>query len=472
MGLGLVMLVLGAATVMVAQGDRATALQRKESGSSLAVTEGGIARLLAQLAAPNNSILLGRNYDTINPDTGKTYLGRDGILNSGDEQNTAVDEWTTYDTSSFPCFQQQSIGTPTLTTTGSMGAGTYVIRAYRYNARQGIGTLVVEGIQGQHRSAVSITVQIEPDLNNFPGVLTQEPYRSSTVQAGALALRGREILGSNGNVYYLPAGSADPDLNGISNPDDPSPGRSEYLNALWSSPAQDGASTNNVSGRIFACQLSTSMPLPPAGTNVGVIDTSQTLVGNNRFAPTVYRVEQIDLNNEILNIDTTNGPVYLQLLPDGSPSRSSITLRGTAQIQNIRTDGQPPKVGDLRILSWDHTAVRLFDRSCIQDAFLWLWRDELRLLTSGPGCPSGKNTNVEGVVWVESVLSSQNNASNRDIVYVGRYGEDYDTMVTPGATAGIAVPDDLASLKDVLKHINWPVRYRFRGIQNWQRFRL
>lgn len=86
MGLGLVMLILGLSSVMIAEGDRTTASLRKESGASLAIAEGGMARSLAQLSTPNNAVLLNRNYDTINPKTGKTYLGPDGTLNSGDEE--------------------------------------------------------------------------------------------------------------------------------------------------------------------------------------------------------------------------------------------------------------------------------------------------------------------------------------------------------------------------------------------------
>jgi hypothetical protein len=84
-GLGLVMTAIGITTILVAQNDRLAAQQRKESGSGLFVAEGGTARMLAQFQKPNNSLLLVRNYDSINPTTNKTYLGPDGVPNSGDE---------------------------------------------------------------------------------------------------------------------------------------------------------------------------------------------------------------------------------------------------------------------------------------------------------------------------------------------------------------------------------------------------
>ena len=77
------MILLGMSSMIMAQSDRITAWNRKESGASLAVSEGGMARTLAQLTQTDNRILLTRNYDTINPKTGTTYLGPDGILNSG-----------------------------------------------------------------------------------------------------------------------------------------------------------------------------------------------------------------------------------------------------------------------------------------------------------------------------------------------------------------------------------------------------
>jgi hypothetical protein len=101
-----------------------------------------------------------------------------------------------------------------------------------------------------------------------------------------------------------------------------------------------------------------------------------------------------------------------------------------------------------------------------------LWLDDFRLLTSGPGCPGGQNTNFEGVLWAETILSSKNAASNRNTNYLGSTGEPNDVTITPGATSGFAVPDDVSSLSDLFRYINWPVRYKFGGVTQWQRVRL
>jgi hypothetical protein len=190
--------------------------------------------------------------------------------------------------------------------------------------------------------------------------------------------------------------------------------------------------------------------------------------------PTRYKVDRIDLaNSEILTVDTTGGPVEIELVDNGNTGNNpdySITLHDTAQILNIRMDKQPPRVGDLRIILRGNSQTNLYDKTCIQDAFFYSPGDELRILTSGAGCPSGNNTNFEGVVWAQAILSSKNASGNRDVSYLGaNTGNQYDTTITPGANSGIEVPDDVSSLSDLLETVDWPVRYRYEIIQNWQR---
>lgn len=472
LGLGFVMVVLGLSTMMVAQSDRISAFNRKEAGASLAVAEGGMARSLAQLTAPNNAVLLNRNYDTINPKTGKTYLGPDGIFNNGDEGANAIDEWTGYDPSSAPCHQQKHWGSPNFATTGSMGeTGSYTVKAYRFNPSEQKGTLFVEASKDGKTTGVQIAIAIQPDLDDFPGLLLYDPSPDDPWHVGVLALRGRQILGSKGNVYYYPQGSQDPSLTASSASGDVD--RTAYLNAVFSSAASDGATGDTVSGTLFACLLSPTIPEGIKGTNFGTITTSQTLKGVGVNTQTLYQIEQIDLGgSDVLTVDTTNGPVVLDFVKDSAPGQS-IRLKDSAQILNVRTDGQPPRVGDLRIhLRGGDDTILLYDQTCIQNAFIWSEWDEIQLLTSGPGCPGGQNTNIEGVVWAEGILSSKNDPSNRDINFIGEVGEPFDTVITPNATSGIAVPEDVSSLVDLMAYVDYPVRYRFGGVLQWQRVRL
>jgi hypothetical protein len=474
-GLGFVITAIGITTICVAQNDRQTAQHRKESGSGLFVAEGGIARMLAQFHKPNNSQLLTRNFDTINSKTGKTYLGPDGVPNSGDEEVTAVDQWTGYDFSPKPCFQAAGISAPNLAKTGTIGTGdSYTLKSYRYDKTRQLGTVLVEGNHRGQSSFVAVTLEIEPTLEDFPGIMVVDHDPSNTLwQRGVLALRGRRILGSKGNVYYNPSSSSSPSLSRASQPGDAN--RSSYLNAVWSS-AADGANADTVDGKIFACKLTPNIPIESTGTNLGVIDTSTTLQGAGGISPTVYQVDKIDLaNSEILTVDTTNGPVHLNITDSGAEGNEpdlAITLRNTAKIINTRSDGRSPRVGDLRIMLRGNSQTNLYDQTCIQNAFLYSMQDELRILTSGPGCASGRNTNFEGVVWVQAILSSKNSSANRNVNYItGNSGTQYDTTITTGATSGIAVPDNVSSLMDLIEYIDWPARYRIGKLKNWQRVR-
>ncbi len=470
--LGLMMIAFAGTSLLVAQGARNTGYQRKMSGAALLVSDSAVARAMLQLSNPNNAMLLVRNYDPINPETGQNYLGVDGLFGSGDETVTPTDEWTGYDPSGVPCFQQMGWSPPNIALTGTISPNeSYTILAYRYSKKDKTGMLLVEGNYQGQRSKVAVTLSIEPVLDNFPGVLGLGE-RDPGWFGGNIGLRGRKILGRKANVYYYPRNSADPSLTAYSKPGDIA--RPSYLSAIYNSGAQDGANGDSVDQTIYACRLMPRIPFPTTGVLAGSILTSQTLSGTGGTTPTVFQVDKIALaNSDNLTIDTTGGPVVLNITDDGNDGRfptSSITLRNNAKILNARTDGQPPRVGDFRILIAGNSLVSLYDQSCIQNAFLFSVKDELRLLTAGPGCPGGQNTNFEGVVWAEDVFGAKNSDSNRSIsTYISSLNKEFDTLVIPGATSGVAVPDDVTSLSDLLEFIDLPVRYKYGTIQSWQR---
>jgi hypothetical protein len=473
LGLGLIMSLMGMGLMMQALKGSAIASGRKESGKATAITEAGIARTLTLLKQSYNAALLTRNYDPINPRTGRTYLGADGALNSGDEGASAVNEWTGYNPSTQPCYQQAGIGAPNMPTTGTIGTdGTYTLRAYRYNPTQQTGIVLVEGSHAGKSNAIAVTFSISPILDNFPGIATFNPTVDPLWPTGAVALRGRQVLGRKGNIYYHPLGSADPALTGSAAPGEAN--RLSFLNAVWATAAQDGAVGDTVAGKIVACPVRAYVPLGTPTTNLGIVTTSQTLTGIGGTAPTRFGVDQILLsNNDVLTVDTTNGPVEI-IISIPAPPAPGIVLRHNAKILNIRTDGQTPRVGDLRILSRGDRLVQLHEQTCIQNAFLWLYVDELQLFTSGSGCPGGRNTNFEGVAWLEALQTSKNAATNRDVNYLPIFGTGTapDTVVIPGVTSGIYVPDDVSSLIDLLQYADWPVMYQFSQIKSWSRQRL
>lgn len=453
LGLGFVMVILGLSTIMIAQSDRTSAFNRKEAGASLAVSEGGMARMLSQMTQPNNRILLTRSYDTINPKTGTTYLGPDGILNSGDEETTAIDEWTGYTGStSSACEDTGTTITPSVTTSGNMGSGgQYQLKAYRYNPTEQTGTLLIEGKHGERVSYVLSTLSIQSEVENFPGVLAME---------GAY-IRGRTLIGQHANLYFDPAYSVDSSLTDKSAPNDVD--RSAYLNAIYST-ATDGPAEDLIAGNIVGCKVTQtlSVDLPSTVRSLGSVRSSTTLTA----ADSPYHIEELELDGtNVVNVDTTDGPVYLYVT-------KSFELRGNAQLRNIRTDGQLPRVGDLRIIVHNavgpNLAIELYDQSCIDTAFVYNTENDLHLQGTGDGCPSSGNTNFDGVAWVEDVVSSINITPHTRSVP----SEDFDIITTNGSTSGIRVPNDVSSLADVVSGIGITPKNKFGYVKSWQRVRL
>jgi hypothetical protein len=461
MGLGLVMMALAATATIVAQNDRNSSLLRRESSSSNLVTEGGIARLLVQLRAPQNSILLGRSYDPINPRTNKNYLGADGIPNSGDEGTTGVDQWTNYPSSIHPCAATTGVGKPDLAVSGVLDntpgqVNEYNLRAYRYNPTTNLATLLVEGRHGKPGSVASTYIMVKfsvsPVASNFPGLLISQ----------AAYLQGRTISGASGNVFFANDdndGWQDrraPYLAGVATPSDPN--RPTYLNAIFSG-TTDGYNTDRVAGKLVACNFSHTLPLP---TTSNFKDTFDLNSSRTITAPTSginhYEASKISLkNNDVVTVDTTLGPVYIHV-------KSTVTMRNSARIINQRSDGKPPRVGDLRIIltGGDRKEIVILNNACIQRAFIYNPISDFQLQTTGNAC--GGPFSIDGVVWVEDFLSSRNTTTTRP-----EPDPDGDITTTTGMTYGIQISDDVSSLNDVLENINWPIQHRFGEIKSWQK---
>ncbi len=427
--MGLMMILVGVAAIARSQSTRLNSFSRTQStGGSLMIAEGGIARTLAQLTEVNNRVLLTGNYDAINPRTGKTYLGADGILNNGDEENTAVNQWLSASGVSACGTTTPNPGTPDMTYSGIIGDGnTYALRAYRYNNTNGTGTLLVEGKRKSSISLIKAIVTVDAVANNFPGVAALEK----------IELLGRNIIGSNGNIYYNPIFSANSSLTDSSAPGDAN--RPNYLNAIKSG-TNDGFSIDNVSGKIVACKLNFTFAYTPQGANLGDITTNKTLAGSSSGI-TYYQASKIDIENKIFDVDTTAGAVYIYI-------NGPVQVKGNSKLRNIRTDGIPPKVGDLRIIISTTDQTQIYDNPCIQNVFFYSPRGNLQLGGSGDGCPSSGNTNIDGVVWVREITN------------------------TSGSDSGIAVPDDLSSLADIANSIGLPTTQKLGSVKSWQRQQL
>lgn len=428
--MGIVMVLVGVAAVARSQSIRLNSFSRSQTvGGSSTVAEGGVARTLAQLTKPNNSVLLTGNYDSINPKTNKTYLGADGILNSGDEENTLVDEWASAGSSSS-CGATSNQGTTDITYDGIIGdSDSYALKAYRYNDTNGTGTLLIEGKRKTSVSLIKVIVTVDSVAGDFPGVAAIEK----------MELRGRDVTGSDGNVYYDPAFSTNTSLTESAAPGDAN--RPDYLNAIKSGTNDyddDNDSIDNISGKIVACKINPTFPYNPQGTTLGALKTNRQLSGSSGKI-TYFQADKIELKEDkTVKVDTTAGAVYIYI-------NGSVRIEKGSQIRNVRTDGIPPRVGDLRIIISTTDKTEIKDNACIQNAFFYAPRGKLQLDGSDNGCPSGGNSNIDGVVWAKEIINNTNGDS------------------------GVAIPDDVSSLSDIANSTGFAGTKKFGTVKSWQR---
>ncbi len=449
LALGLCMMTLGLSSVMIAQDDRDTAVLRQDSAASVLVSDSAIAQVLADLTTGSNAMLLNRNYDPINPNTGTTYLGQDGIPNTGDETQDATDEWTNY---TAQCLTSQGATQPNVAfMSGSLDQKSqYQLLAYRYDPELQQGYLIIEGRRLTLSTYVYVTLDVTPEVMTFPGVMTQS----------SMYWQGRTIVGSNGNAFFATSDAATTNLQSSVDVDDIS--RPTYLNAIWSG-SSDGFVNDTIQGKLVACDFSYVSSLVHQGNDLGTITSSQTLVATGPDV-THFQADSIDLSGtDQLIVDTTAGPVYLYL-------NGVLSLRDSAKIVNSRSDSIAPRVGDLRILSNLDTGgnLTLFDSSCIDTAFLFFPDDDAQFLTTQEGCGSGSHSNFRGVLWVEDIVNSINSASSRSFAD----GTDDLIVVTDSVFPGITVPDDISSLVDAMEMENFPVHNQVRSILSWERVEI
>ena len=440
------MLALAATSILLAQDGRDTAALRRDSAASLLVSDSAIAEVLAAFSSKENAVLLGRDYDPINPDTGFNYLGADGIPNTGDETNTAANNWNVT-ASDFACESPLNIQSPSINLTNTLStiAG-YRILAYRFDEPTMNGNLLVEGTHRGIPSYVHITLSLKDDLTDFPGIAADE----------AIYWQGRVASGTHSNFYFDPAESADTSLNSVGATSDAD--RGDYLNAIWSG-ALDGFATDNLQGDAVACNLTFSLPFTPKGTSLGAINSTLAL---NGVANTIreYQADSITLTGtDEVTVDTTNGPVHLYV-------KGLTTLRDSSKIRNVRTDGQSPKVGDLRIIQTptldDDGSVLLYDSPCLERVFIYAPKVNFHQLSTAGGCSGGIPSNVQGVVWAEDFENSTNSTSAR--VY-DRQGDP--DVPGSGVLAGIEVPEDIENMGDAIASLNLPRRFNISGVTAW-----
>lgn len=194
-GLGFIILLIATTLIIRSQEDRVTASAQKATAQSLAVAEGGITRSLSTLKQLHKGAYFRLNYDSLNSTTAQTHLGPDAILNSGDEETTAVNQWSN-PPYTVPCSTANS--SPPNLVSGKMGtSGNYTIKAYRYrdpdgNPRTGdeTGHLLIEGTHRKAGSQIQVSIPITQTAiaGSFPGL-----------SADNINLGNNDVLKATGN---------------------------------------------------------------------------------------------------------------------------------------------------------------------------------------------------------------------------------------------------------------------------------
>ncbi len=332
MGMGAIVLLVGLSMIIRSQNDRVIAIEQSQATSSYAVAEGGMARSLGYLNG-NYQPFLQYSYDPIKVG-GKTYLGPDGISNNGDEETTAVDQWTNLPNPP-PCFDPSGFASVLLR--GVIGPGAvnnYKLLAYRYNSGQ--GTLLIKGSEVNPKATtilqqkMAILPQTANTSANFPGLLATD-----------INLDNNDVLGTvSGNVICTNLANCSIP-NNSTNCVNGQPTLPALLNAI-------GAGPNGVvQGRIYVRSV-TWPPLPtaPAGTlSLGIISDNMTLPRPGDTPDSSgkynYSVSKIDLKGtETLTINTTGTPpTPVNLFVSGD-----ITMSGSAGIRHAS-----PDAGNFRI---------------------------------------------------------------------------------------------------------------------------
>lgn len=402
-GLGSIMLTVGFLMVARAQLDRSTAVQQVQTANSLALAEGGLARSLALLNG-NFQILLRRSFDPINPLTGRTYLGPDGIPKTGDEETVALNEWSNISTNELPpCVDPSEFEDILLAgTIGNSTGPNYRLLAYRYNdmgdsdGANDIGTILIQGQgdidtqQGNSNSATAVLVSMNiSNVNadsNFPGLLAE-----------SINLGNNDVLGSiSGNVVCTNAANCvvppDACLNGTPTIE----GLREAIGAL-----RNGV----VQGEIIIGPLTLpELPTAPTGaSNLGNISGNQTLPrsGDRQIDGAFhYIVDDISLSgSSSLTINSMSGPVFLYVSGD-------ISMRGNAIInhsgapENFRIYGNPADSNN----SNDQTFT-INGGSSATNVFIYA-PDAMVGINGGSSSPD-----IQGAVWAKTWDGSSSNVA-------------------------------------------------------------
>ncbi len=407
-GLGLIMILIGMTMIVKLQKDQVIASAQKGTAASLDIAEGGVARALSALNLPSNAFLLTLNYDPLDPNTNKVYLGPNGIPNDGDEENTAIDQWSNPPSNvvcntsgSLPAFVSDTLGL----------SGNYGIKAYRYDPGNQTGNLLIEGNQETAVSRVQVSIQVvqKTGLNSFPGL-----YASNSINLGNNdVLKVAGDTGTSANVICKDCQ--------LPNPSTQCSGGQPTDEGL--SAAVGKGSNSVVDGKIFLGEANIP-PVPPepvdncsatspppclidlnGSLDINTTDTlprpgdvtNRQTWGHLAQAPYFYRTTDMPLGNNVLNVNTDTAPVRLYVSGD-------LTLNGNGGIAHT---GDPDR---LAIFGTAATAQNFTISGGSSTSNLFIYAPNATVGING----GSSDPDIQGAVWAKTwVGSSSNNAEIR-----------------------------------------------------------
>jgi hypothetical protein len=430
--LGMLAILMALTTIVRSQSSQATAKGLQKKIQAGFVADAGVSQILASLKDSRYQTLLARNHDPVDA-SGSTYLGSDGIPQSGDETTTPANQWA-----NGPIKQPNPCKTANASTLKSFfpidatnpDFGGFQLLAYRANGNTGYA--LIQGSRpnvGIARRWVSLP--LDQVRNNgkypFPGV-----FASNTVNMDRLDVyKVPGEIGKNANVVCANCGF---------NPIGVTAGNPNCQNedptaaAIDASLQRAGAGASVIDGQATIIPTAKLEPVPAysltdcslaSGFNCS-FNLGSTLDGTTITSvfpsspyelprpsdiaiintwpvdqPVVYRVGQITLNGINIQIDPSKisgRAVHVYV------TGSSLNLTGGAQLLQATYYGK--KVENLRFFGVpddptntvpDQTFVLSGMNSAIRDGIIHAPDATLRLVDHG---------SVTGAVWMKDIDSS------------------------------------------------------------------
>ncbi|GEM_PF-6670404 len=352
LGFGLFMLLVAIMMITRSGDDKVTAILQKQTAESLGITETGFSRSIETLSTGNNGAFLKKNYDPINPNTDKPYLGP-----------SSTDEWTGGTTiqttvSNGGCDGSSSgtitVPLPTNLLNGTTDNGQYTLLAYRYDDVNDKGTFILQGnailrdAEGNEETVATSRIQTTIDIvdrekilpQSFPGLFMEDIIKLGNNDMNATSADPSSIICAECEI-------SDPDtdcVDGVPTED------AIHEEAMGANP---GAELVNVTPKLGRPNLP-SVPTPsgneialgrpgcPGGdADITALpragDTPNTTGTLNDIPAYEYTVECLKINGtNNLTVTTTDYPVHIYLIGDGA----SMTIGGQGSLFHVGDFGE------------------------------------------------------------------------------------------------------------------------------------